>query len=119
MDKAEALNKQFFTFFTNEDWHVPTLESSPFPNIQELYFSINGISCIFQTNKAPGRDEIPIYILKLCNEEIAPILQIIIIFTQSLKDQAVPNDWLIVNIVPIFKKGSRNSPSNYRPIHLL
>ena len=55
MDKAEALNKQFFTFFTNEDQHVPTLESSPFPNIQELYFSIDGISHILknlQINKA-------------------------------------------------------------------
>ena len=73
MDKAEALNKQFFTFFTNEDRHVPTLESSPFPNIQELYLSIDGISCILknlQTNKAPGPDEIPVYILKLCNEEL-------------------------------------------------
>ena len=48
MDKAEALNKQFFTFFTNEDRHVPILESSPFPNIQEL---IDGISCILKIYK--------------------------------------------------------------------
>ena len=51
MDKAEALNKQFLTFFTNEDRYVPTLESSPFPNIQELYFSIDGISCILNIYK--------------------------------------------------------------------
>ena len=70
MEKAEGLNKQVFTFFTNEDHHVPTLESNAFPNIEDLYFSTHGISCILknlQAKKAPG-------FLKLCNEEIAPIL---------------------------------------------
>ena len=119
MEKAEALNKQFFTFFIDEDHHVPTLESNPFPNNEDLYFSTHGISCILknlQANKTPGPDEIPTYILKLCNEEIVPILQII--FIQSFKDRTLPNDWLTANVVPIFKKGSCNSPSNYRPISL-
>ena len=105
-EKAEALNKQFYTFFTEEGRHVPTLE---FPDIDELYFSTFGISCILEklpSNKVPGPDEIPVYILKLCNKEIAPVLQII--FTQSFKDQNLPCDWLMVNIVPIFKKGNRN-----------
>ena len=52
MDKAEALNKQFFTFFTNEDRYVPTLESSPFPNIQELIFSTDGILSILKNLQA-------------------------------------------------------------------
>ena len=41
------INKQFYTFFT-EDHHVPTLESNPFPDIDELYFSTFGISCILE-----------------------------------------------------------------------
>ena len=69
------------------------------------------------SNKAPGPDEIPVYILKLCNEEIAPVLQII--FTQSFKDQNLPSDWLMANIVPIFKKGNRNLASNYWPTYII
>ena len=98
---------------------LPTLESNPFPDIDELYFSTFGISRILEklpSNKAPGPDEIPVYIFKFCNEEIAPVLQII--FTQSFKDQDLPSDWLMANIVPIFKKGNRNLAFNYRPISL-
>ena len=98
-EKAKALNKPFFNFFTEEDCRVPTLESNPFPDVDELYFSTFGISCILEklpSNKAPGPDEIPVYILELCNEEIAPVLQII--FTQSFKDQnlQVTGSWQIL-----------------------
>ena len=29
-----------------------------------------------------------------------------------------PQDWLSANITPVFKKGNRSSPANYRPISL-
>ena len=30
----------------------------------------------------------------------------------------VPEDWRIANVVPLFKKGSRDNPGNYRPVNL-
>ena len=39
-------------------------------------------------------------------------------FTRSLKSGQVPQDWRLANVTPIFKKGSKNLASNYRPISL-
>ena len=30
----------------------------------------------------------------------------------------MPSDWKITNIVPIFKKGAKDDPTNYRPVSL-
>ena len=40
------------------------------------------------------------------------------LFMQSLNTDTLPEDWLTANITPVYKKGSRSIPSNYRPISL-
>jgi len=40
------------------------------------------------------------------------------IFVSSLATGEVPEDWRVANIVPLFKKGSRDNPGNYRPVSL-
>ena len=47
---------------------------------------------------------------------MSPFLQVI--FTQSLNEGILPTDWLKANITPIYKKGDRSVPVNYRPISL-
>ena len=47
---------------------------------------------------------------------MSPFLQFI--FTQSLNEGILPSDWLKANITPIYKKGDRSVPTNYRPISL-
>ncbi|CAM5155297.1 unnamed protein product [Eretmochelys imbricata] len=37
----------------------------------------------------------------------------------SFKSATVPNDWKIAYVTPIFKKGSRGDPDNYRPVTLM
>jgi len=66
--------------------------------------------------KAPGADGIPTRILKLCAAEIVPILTVV--FVQSLSSGQIPKDRFTANITPVFKKGDRGDPSNYRPISL-
>ena len=36
----------------------------------------------------------------------------------SLQEGIVPLEWKEVNIIPLFKKGSRNKSVNYRPVSL-
>ncbi|CAM4536017.1 unnamed protein product [Caretta caretta] len=55
-------------------------------------------------------------ILKKLTEEISEPLTIV--FEKSWKMEEIPEDWKRVNIVPIYKKGNKNNPENYRPVSL-
>ena len=39
-------------------------------------------------------------------------------FNLSLEEEIVPSEWKEANITPLFKKGSRNKPENYRTVSL-
>ena len=89
------------------------------PYMKEIHISVNGIIKLLQglkPDKAPGPDRIkPLLLQKLCLE-IAPIMKVI--FSRSLDDGSLPPDWFKANVSPVFKKGEKSSPSNYRPISL-
>ena len=65
---------------------------------------------------APGPDGINLRILKELAKEVS--LPLAIIFNKLLQTGVVPEDWKCANVVPIFKKGSKVDPANYRPISL-
>ena len=115
-----TLNKQFQSVFTTEDLsNIPQLDYSVHPSIQNLEFTTHGIQLLLEKlepTKAPGPDQIPTKVIKFCANAIAPVLQII--YTQSLEQATVPQEWLSANITPVFKKGNRSTPANYRPISL-
>ena len=67
-------------------------------------------------HKASGPDNIPTRFLKEAANELAPALGLI--FSASLIQGYVPDDWKTADVTPIFKKGDRSTPSNYRPISL-
>ena len=41
-----------------------------------------------------------------------------IIYTRCLAQETVPPEWKTANVTPIFKKGAKGSPGNYRPVSL-
>ena len=55
-------------------------------------------------------------LLKQISEETA--YPVTVLFKQSMDEGAVPQDWKIANVTPIFKKGSRSQTENYRPVSL-
>ena len=119
-DQAEILNKQFQSVFTKEDLsNIPECCGPSIPPLHNITNSVDGVKKLLSTldsSKSCGPDNIPARILKHCCDEIAPILTVI--FTQSLSSGNLPDDWLTANVTPIFKKGDRASPTNYRPISL-
>ena len=40
------------------------------------------------------------------------------IFESSIVTGEVPEDWRVASVVPLFKKGCREKPGNYRPVSL-
>lgn len=69
-----------------------------------------------EEGKAVGPDGVSGYILKKCRDElIVPIYDII---RCSVATGTVPNEWRRAEVVPIYKSGRKDEPSNYRPISL-
>ncbi len=66
--------------------------------------------------KSPGMDHIHPFVVKSCADAFSEALSVI--FSRSFISSRIPDAWRLAQISPIFKKGSRSSPGNYRPISL-
>ena len=66
-------------------------------------------------HKASEPDGLSARVLE-CSSEIAPVLAYI--FNESLAQGAVPDDWRLANVTPVFKKGEKYDAANYRPVSL-
>ena len=120
-DKAEILNDFFASVLKTEpegqNLNTPLLERNHSPN---MYISVSpSIVCEklskLQANKACGPDGFHVNVLKNVLDFDVPLS---ILFQHSLTSGLVPQDWKDANITPLFKKGSRLSPNNYRPVSL-
>ncbi|KAK4825649.1 hypothetical protein QYF61_001434 [Mycteria americana] len=68
------------------------------------------------THKSMGPDEIHARVLKELAEALTKPLSII--YQQSWLTGEVPVDWRLANVTPIYKKGRKEDPGNYRPVSL-
>ena len=124
--KAKVFNEQFCSVFTSDSEDTSKLPTFDEPdrsrNGQDrnnTRWSLNSLKRLQSLNikKATGPDMIPARILKDLATEIAPI--VCCIFQQSLDTGCVPPAWRNANITPIYKKGDRSTPANYRPVSII
>ena len=114
------MNDQFQSVFTDTN-STPTvpLEGNTFPHIPPINITTGGVLQLLQEldpHKASGPDGIPSKFLKETSVSIAPSLTLI--YQASLHQGELPSDWKMAYVTPVYKKGSRTNPSNYRPISL-
>ena len=118
-NKANALVDQFSSVFTKEDLsNIPHLEQE-YPDMKPIIFGLEGIQKLLlslKPHKAGGPDELPARFLKENAMEIAPMYQHL--FSQSYNSGTTPKTWCEATVCPIYKKGQKYLPENYRPVSL-
>ena len=121
---AEDLNGYFSSVFTKEDISSLTVADAKFQGAKSDYLGPLVVTPelvakkikAMKDNKSPGVDGIPPKLQMETVEQISiPLARV---FNFSLKEGVVPFEWKEANIIPLFKKGSRNKSENYRPVSL-
>ena len=118
-EKACILNNHFKSVYTEEPSSVPQTRRVTSKTMNAIVIEQKGVRKLLRgidPSKSPGPDGIHPRILKACAEEISSPLAHI--FRISLAQGVVPHDWRMATVVPVFKKGDKCDPSNYRPISL-
>jgi len=121
---CDVLNDFFASVFTTEN-----IES--IPEVTQVFNGddgqlLNNITVtsneVFNTimklkdGKAPGNDGFTTEFLKKLASDIS--VPLAMIYNKSLLEGVVPHEWKQANITPLFKKGSKSEPGNYRPVSL-
>ena len=121
---AENLNGYFSSVFTKEDISSLPVADAKFQGAKSDYLGPLVVTPelvakkikAMKDNKSPGVDGNPPKLLMETVEQISiPLARV---FNLSLKEGVVPFEWKEANIIPLFKKGSRNKSENYRPVSL-
>jgi hypothetical protein len=117
--KANALVNQFSSVFTKENLeNLPQLPQT-YPDMPGITFGEEGIQKLLHNinpSKAGGPDHIPARYLKENARELAPMYSHL--FQQSYNHGQLPSTWTHATVCPIYKKGQRSLPENYRPVSL-
>lgn len=119
---SEMFARQFEGVFAAEpDGVLPSLPDST--RLQETLDTISftpekvhdAINSL-RDNASPGVDDIPPVFLKRCSDTLSAPLAAAM--TEALTTGCAPHVWTQAVVTPIYKKGDRYMPENFRPISL-
>ncbi|XP_071153721.1 uncharacterized protein [Mytilus edulis] len=110
--KAEALNTQFTSVYTETEYESIPYKTPPVDKIINIIVTTKGVEKILKNinaSKAMSPDGIHPRVLK----ELAPNISEVMahFFQQCINRGTIPDEWKIANICPLFKKNDRTIPS--------
>ncbi len=121
-DKANLLSNFFMSVYTEEPPYNEDVQRCIIPAADEIStvsFATDTVRRALrqlQPTKSPGPDGISAKLLNELAEQLASPLSKI--FETSMEMGALPADWKLANITPIYKGGERTSPNSFRPVSL-
>ena len=120
-DMAEILNNFFSSTFTREPVGEPPAAPamqfrSAVTHVKFTPYKVKRKIRELKTFSAAGPDGIGPQLLKKLQDVLAEPLAAVM--NKSMNSGEVPADWKKANVTPLFKKGKRRDPGNYRPVSL-
>ena len=121
-DKTEVLNRLFANKarVSEPDAEFPNVTQKTDSRLSNIRFHsriVKKLLLNIDTSKACGLDDISGILLKECAKELAaPLARL---YQSSMDCGIFPGAWKVAKVVPVYKKGNRTQPSNYRPVALL
>ena len=122
LEKANVLNDYFVSISKLDETNatIPAFVPKTQHTLSDINIEESEIVDVINTlitNKACGEDQISHYILKkTCSTIVKPLC---LLFNRSHSECRFPSLWKSGRVMPLYKKGSNELPSNYRPISLL
>jgi hypothetical protein len=118
--KAHILNQFFTSVFTKDDNSQPEFPPRAFTSeicdIHVTEAKIKRILRELKTNKSPGPDlHHPLFLKEAAEALVSPIT---LICQKSIDTGQLPQAWKEAHVTPIYKKGPKEKPENYRPVSL-
>ena len=121
-DKCNIINNFFSSVFTQEDTsdipafncnhNVNTFLSDCPISLQDMEKALTSLN----QNKSPGPDNFHPKFLKNSAKSLSKPL--FLLFNKTLSEGCIPEEWKTAEVRPIFKKGDKSQPGNYRPVSL-
>ena len=120
MEKADVLNAFFSSVFTREDLdNIPPFPSRCSNVISRIEISEDDMCkklADLNPTKSCGPDGIHPRVLKELSNELAMPLKML--FDRTMYEGKIPESWKTAEVKPLFKKGAKMKPGNYRPVSL-
>ena len=119
-EQAQILNEFYSSVFTTGGTSVEQRgECWEGRQLDDIIITESKVISVIEglkVDSACGPDGIPPRVIKELKDELAKPLAIL--FRKSLDTGKIPDDWRLAEVTPIFKKGTKADPGNYRPVSL-
>ncbi|NWI57793.1 RTJK polymerase, partial [Calyptomena viridis] len=123
-EKVEVLNAFFASVFSGKT--ACPQDNSPLGlvnNVREHYCplviqegAVRELLGHLDVHKSMGPDGIHPRVMREFADELVRLLSII--YQELWLTGEVPDDWKLANVMPVYKKGRKEDPGNYRPVSL-
>nr|CAD2209582.1 unnamed protein product [Meloidogyne enterolobii]CAD2209606.1 unnamed protein product [Meloidogyne enterolobii] len=120
-EKCNVLGKEFQKNFQNKNINLSNYNRNIIPKTKFLDIDLSTSTVWDVLRSLPNRnstspDNIPYILLKYCADTLTKLITDI--FRCIIDNGQIPSIWKSSFIIPLYKKGEKSDPKNYRPISL-